>query len=128
MCKHNQKTLYATTSGARCKQHLHEWVTEQLPGSEVALALQTQRRGEQLLLELVPWDWALRPPRARHSRTVWLLAASRLCSWSELDQPLFPAPLTCACVLHDYRRSNQSAPRNLSNSRVPRKGLQQLER
>lgn len=59
--------------------------------------LQTQRRGEQLLLELIPRDQALWPPRARHSRPAWLLAASRLCSWSELDQPLFPAPLTCAC-------------------------------
>lgn len=42
-----------------------------------------------------------------------------------------PCAVPCSfdvCALHDYRRSNQSAPRNLSNSRVPRKGLQQLER
>lgn len=42
-----------------------------------------------------------------------------------------PSAVPCSfdvCALHGYRRSNQSAPRNLSNSRVPRKGLQQLER
>lgn len=101
-----------------CLKHLHEWVAE------------------------VPWKWGrFSPAKETHSyikqllqdtacpicvstQPVWFLMTSRLCSRSELA----PAAVPCSfdvdvCVLHDYRRSNQSAPRNLSNSRVPRKGL-----
>lgn len=56
---------------------------------------------------------ATEPGRARPAGCVLALSSPQL---------LLLAPLTCMCVLHDYRRSNQSAPRNLSNSRVPRKG------
>lgn len=88
----------------------------ELPGTEVALCLQEEPRAAAQFPQV---PHSPEPGGARPAGCVLALSSPQL---------LLLAPLTCVCVLHDYRRSNQSAPRNLSNSRVPRKGLQQLER
>lgn len=117
-----KKTLYRITAWTvwflKC---LHEWEAAGASmerGSSVPAKGARSSSTAQLPRGPKPRT-APEPDRARPAGCVLALSSPQL---------LLLAPLTCTCVLHDYRRSNQSAPRNLSNSRVPRKGLQQLER